>query len=247
MGYAKDKKPLPLWRLFWNMGGYFTLFGAAIVIVTLLIFNEKAKSEQEFALHGEVATAELVRNYTTRKRKTTGTVGSKTVYNFSLRYETVQGMAVSSDRRVERHLFYAYDEGSEFEIKYLPDNPQKTRIGDDDYARSAAEALRIAILLAVITTIISGYVLRQAMAARHARDHGRRETAKVVRVQKTWVRGVKDWQSRLIWMDSSGQEHKSRLYEYDEIKDFEPGQTIAFYRGKKRAWWTGDVGERAED
>ena len=34
------------------------------------------------------------------------------------------------------------------------------------------------------------------------------------------------------------------MYPYDEIDSYPSGSEIAVYQGIKRAWWTGDVGER---
>ena len=73
---------------------------------------------------------------------------------------------------------------------------------------------------------------------------GARETARVTGTKRTNYRVNNRYRYRLTWEEQSGRHGESLAYKEHHLTPYQPGQEITVYQGIKRAWWSGDVGER---
>lgn len=234
--------PVPLWRLFLRMGGWFAVLFAVISLVLALISSNRSAIGQRFEAEAREAEAVITERFTTTSRDSDGK--RTTYYNFRLRFATSDGASVTTRRRVSRNIYNSVREGDSLPVWYLPDRPGDVALSRDEKTSEAFTLQLFSLFFGVLALGGLWYSGGHAVAAVRARRHGKREVAAVTGIKRTNTRINKKYRYRLTWREADGREGESLMYPREAIEGIPEGSEITVYQGLKRAWWAGDVGER---
>jgi len=242
MAKVAGSDPVPLWRLFLRMGGWFAVAFAVPLVILTLISNWQLGIAERFETEGRETVAVVRDKYFT---ESTDSDGDRTVtYYLVLDYVTQAGEAMNINRSVGNGVYNRAKLGDRMPIWYLETEPDRTELRRGETLSGSRVAQGIGLVFGLLTLGSVWYSGRWAVAAVRARRYGTRETARVTGLKQTSVRVNNKPRYRLTWREASGREGESLMYPRDEVDGYPVGSEIAVYQGIKRAWWSGDVGER---
>lgn len=242
MTKVADDKPVPLWRLFWRMGGWVTLIFLAIFLLMTLFSQLSLKLAERFDAEGRETAADLLDKY---ERVTTDSDGDReTTYYFVLRFETQTGKTVSVTDTVGSGTFYRTEVGDRVPVWYLESEPETIELSRGENRTASMVTRWIALVFGIAALVAMWFPGRWAVAAVRARRYGARETARITGTKRTGYQVNNRYRYRLTWREQSGRIGESLAYKEHQLEPFRPGDEITVYQGIQRAWWSGDVGER---
>ncbi len=226
------------------MGGWLALvFGASLLLLTV-ISNSSLGLAQRFDNEGREASAQVLDRY---ERVTTDSDGDRKVtYYLELRFETRQGEQITVTRSVGSSVYNRTTVGEVHRIWYLESEPDRIEVSRGENRSTATITRWVALIFGLLTLGALWIPGRKAVAAVRARRYGARETAVVTGLTRTSYRVNNRYRYRLTWREDSGRVGQSLAYREDELSAFPADTKITVYQGLKRAWWSGDVGERPE-
>ena len=236
--------PVPLWRLFLKMGGWWVI-GLTVILVALTFASfGNAVTAARFEAEGQPAIATVTERYS---QVSTDSDGDRTVtYYLTFAYTTAAGEAVLLNRSVPVAVYDAVQVGGAWQLRYLQSNPRRVELREGDFARGASSLRWFALAVGIGWLGLLWWVARRAVAAVRARLYGRREEAEVLRVERSSVRVNNRYRYRLVWRDGEGTVGRSMLRREADLAGYEPGAPVVVFHGLARTWWVGDVGDRAE-
>lgn len=233
---------MPLWRLFLRMGGWFAIASAVPLLVLTLVSSHQLGIAERFETEGRETVATVVDKYYT---ESTDSDGDRTVtYYLVLDYVTDAGEEMQISRSVGSGEYNRAKSGDRMPIWYLESEPDRTELSRGEHKRGSRIAQVIGLIFGALTLGALWYAGGRAVAAVRARRYGAQETATVTGLKRTAVSVNKKSRYRVTWREQNGREGESLMYPYEELDDLPVGAEITIYQGIKRAWWTGDVGER---
>lgn len=242
MAQIANDTPVPLWRLFWRMGGWVTLIFVAVLMVLTTISHSTLSLAKQFDAEGRETAAEIVDK---RREVSTDSDGDQEItYYFDLRFDTYEGERVVVSRSVGSGAYYERDIGDSVAIWYLQSQPDTTELSRGENRTTSAITRWIALLFGIAALVAMWIPGRKAVAAVRARRYGARESAEITGIKPTSYTVNNRHRYRLTWREQSGRAGESLAYKEEQLDGFRPGAKITVYQGIKRAWWTGDVGER---
>lgn len=238
------RHPVPLFRLFWKMGGWSVIILGVLLLILSLISQANLSTAKRFEKEGRKATAIVTERYTTVSTDSDG--DRTTTYWLTLDYVTQAGEEISLNRSVGTAAYNRASEGQPFDLLYLDSQPRKTELTEGSYRQSSRVLQVVALVEGVMFLGLLWLIGGWTVSAARARRYGRREEAVVREVRRTNIRVNNRPRFRLVWEDSAGREGKSLLRKKSDLAGFRPGDHIDIYHGLKRSWWVGDIGERPE-
>ncbi|MCA0954250.1 DUF3592 domain-containing protein [Mameliella alba] len=242
MARIADDQPVSIFRLFWRMGGWITLIFIALLLVLTLISHTTLNLANRFDQEGRETAADIVDK---RREVTTDSDGDREVtYYFDLRFETHEGERVVVSRSVGSSLYHRHEIGERLPIWYLQSDPERTELNRGENRTTSIVTRWIALVFGLGALVAMWIPGRWAVAAVRARRYGARETAHVTGMKATNYRVNNKYRYRLTWKEASGRQGESLAYKEHQLEPYRPGQEIVVYQGIKRAWWSGDIGER---
>ncbi len=242
MANVADDKPVPLWRLFWRMGGWITLIFLLFLMILTFVSQATLSLAHRFDAEGRETAADLLDK---RQVETTDSDGDREVtYYFDLRFETYEGEWVEVSRSVGSREYRAREIGDRIPIWYLQSQPGTTELDRGENRSTSTVTRWIALVFGIGALVAMWFPARWAVAAVRARRYGTRENAEVLGTKTTRYQINNRYRYRLTWKEKSGRVGESLAYKEEKLSGFQPGSKITVYQGIKRAWWTGDVGER---
>lgn len=234
--------PVPLWRLFLKMGGWWVIGLTVILVVLSFASFGNAVMADRFETEGRAATATVTERYL---RESTDSDGDRTVtYYLTFAYTTQKGEAIELNRSVPRAVYYDVEQGGRWDLQYLESDPRKVELRDGDFARGASSLRWIALVVGLVWLGLLWWIGRRAVAALRARMYGRREEAEVLRVERSGVKVNNRYRYRLVWRDGDGTEGRSLLRREADLAPHPVGSRVVIFHGLARTWWAGDVGDR---
>ncbi|SMX36026.1 DUF3592 domain-containing protein [Maliponia aquimaris] len=244
MAKVAGSDPVPVWRLFWRMGGWVMLIFVVIVLVLTMVSQSTLSLAQRFDVEGRETTAEVTDKY---ERVSTDSDGDREVtYYFELRFDTQRGDTVGVTRSVGSSTYNDAAVGDRVPIWYLNSEPGTIELSRGENRTTSIVTRWIALGFGALMLAALWVPGRKAVAAARARRYGRRETAVVTGLKQTSYRVNNRHRYRLTWREDSGRIGESLAYKEDALDGYKPGDKITIYQGIQRAWWSGDVGERDE-
>lgn len=237
--------PVPFWRLYLRMGGWIPLILGLFFAATTWISLAQHNLAERFETEGVEARATVKDKYWTESRDSDG---DRTItYYLDVEFDTDDGENMLLTRSVPKSVHDAAGIGGQMTIWYLRSDPDRIEMRRGE-TRHSSVAAQIAALIAG-GLLLGGFwfVARRAVAAVRARRYGARETAIVTGIARTNIRVNRRYRYRLTWREASGREGRSLAYKKAHIDGIPTGSEITVYQGIKRAWWTGDVGERPDN
>lgn len=242
MAQVAGERPVPLWRLFWRMGGWLTLVFVLFLLILTFISHFSLTLAEKFDIEGRETAAEVLDKY---ERVTTDSDGDREItYYFVLRYDTRRGNTVEITRSVGSSLYRQTDPETRIPIWYLESDPETIEVNRGENRTASVITRWIALVFGIAALVAMWFPGRKAVAAVRARRHGTRETAQITGVEPTNYRVNNRYRYRLTWKENNGRTGESLAYKEEQLDGYRRGDTITIYQGIKRAWWTGDVGER---
>lgn len=235
-----------------RVGGAISIVFAGLTISSALLSILLSPSSEGDTWRATTATVESL------TVETTGAASEDTTnerYIFVLRGTTDAGEPIAqrmnlSSRNVER--YGDLTEGDTLPIRYTLEEPRQVRLGTGSRAQREGLVMQgISLLFGGVTLFALWASGQHAVAAVRARRYGRREMATVTGLRKAEIMGnevrrQRKNQYRLTWREADGREGASLMAPRDAFADIPVGEEIAIYKGKKHAWWVGDVGERPD-
>ena len=236
-------QPVPLWRLFLRMGGWFAVLFFVVSAALTLISHAELMLAERFDAEGVRTEAVVEDRYIRESRDSDG--DKQITYYLVLAFQTETGAPVTATETVSRSLYQGAEPRSKIPIRYLRSDPQRieTREGQN---RTTSRVFQFAgLVFGVLALAGLWYSGRLAVAAVRARRYGVRESALVTELKRTRWTVNNRYRYRLVWREASGRMGESLAYPLDALDDNLVGNEIGIYQGIKRAWWVGDVGERS--
>lgn len=240
--------PVPLWRLFLRLGGWWVI-GLTVILVALSFASfGNAVTAARFEAEGRAARAEVTERYS---RVTTDSDGDRsTSYYLTFVYRTQAGEAIELNRTVPRTVYDAAQVGGTWDLRYLQSDPRKVELREGDFARGANSLRWFALVVGLVWLGLLWWTGRRAVAAVRARLYGRREEAEVLRHERTSVKVNNRYRYRLVWRvgpEEVGTEEMGRSmpHRQSELAAYPVGSRVVIFHGLKRSYWAGDVGDRA--
>lgn len=244
MARLAGSDPVPIWRLFWRMGGWLALVFGLLFFVLTMISQSTLTLAERFDIEGRETAADLIDKY---DRVSTDSDGDREVtYFLVLRFDTQAGKTVQVTRSVGRGTYRGTAVGDRVPVWYLESAPETIELSRGENRTNSIVARWLALLFGALTLVALWRPGRKAVAAARARRYGRRETAVVTGLAQTSYTVNNRHRYRLAWREESGRIGESLAYKEEDLHDYQPGQKITVYQGIERAWWSGDVGGRDE-
>jgi hypothetical protein len=224
------------------MGGWVMLIFIAFLLFLTFISSHSLELAHRFDTEGRETTALVLDLYEEYSTDSDG--DTDTTYYAVLQFDTNRGDRIELDRSVDWNLYEDTEIGESLQIWYLTTEPDIIEIYRGENRSTSVFTRWIALFFGALTLIAFWIPGRRAVAAVRARRYGVRETAVVKGRIPTSYTVNNRYRYRLTWQEQSGRTGQSLAYKESELKGFKAGQEITVYQGIKRAWWTGDVGER---
>jgi len=244
MSLEIPRYPVPIWRLFLKMGGWFVVIGGVILLMFTLISNLALETAKQFEREGRMASAVVTEKYTTESRDSDG--DTKTTYWLTLNFVTERKEAVRVTESVGTSAYRRAEVGQPFELLYLASDPERIEATPGSNRRGSRVFQIVALVFGVAWLAGLWKVGGWSVSAVRARRFGKREMARVKEVRRTGVRVNNTPRFRLVWRDSQGREGTSMLRKRADLEPFGRGDEIEIYMGLKTSWWVGDIGERPD-
>lgn len=245
MAQVAGDDPVPVWRLFWRMGGWLALIFLVFFVFLTVISHTTLTLAERFDTEGRETTAEVLDKY---ERVSTDSDGDRTVtYYFALTFDTNAGERIDISRSVGSGPYRKTQVGDRIPIWYLQSDPDTTELSRGENQTTSRLTQGIALVFGLLALGALWVPGRKAVAAVRARRDGARETVEVLGTTRTSYRVNKRYRYRLTWTEPSGRVGESLAYKEHQLFPYPPGTEIKIYQGLKRAWWEGDVGQRPGD
>jgi len=235
--------PVPLWRLFLRLGGWWVIGLTVLLVVLSFASFGNAVTAARFETEGRAAQAEVTERYL---RETTDSDGDRSVtYYLTFAYRTLEGEAIELNRSVPRSVYYDAEVGGTWELRYLASNPRKVELREGDFARGAGALRWFALAVGLVWLGLLWWVGRRSVAAVRARLYGQREEAEVLRHERTSVKVNNRYRYRLVWRVGTEETGRSMPHKEGALAAYPAGSRVVIFHGLKRSYWAGDVGDRA--
>ncbi|MEQ9260995.1 MAG: hypothetical protein RIG84_18060 [Roseovarius sp.] len=234
--------PVSLARLFFKMGGWVVVIFGAVVLVITLVSQLSLMTAARFDREGVETRALVTERYRTESDSYDS--DDSVSYWLTLNYVTESGEEITNTRTVGLGEYNRIAEGDEIEIRYLRSKPMRVEVTRGGFEQGAAMARWIALVVGVLWLGALWIVGRWAVEAVRARKFGEHVKAEVTEVFRTAISVNKKPRYRLKWKDYSGRTGQSLLRRKEDLDGLKAGDTIRVYKGLKRQWWAGDVGDR---
>ncbi len=238
------KYPVPLFRLFWKMGGWIVLITGVVLVVFTLISHANLKTARRFENEGRRAVALITNKEKTVRRDSDG--NDKVNYWLTLDFVTGLGEAITVRQSVGHGQYNSLQEGGELPLYYLVSEPGKVELTQGSHRKGARITQWIALIAGLIWLTALWVIGGWAVSAVRTRRFGTRKEAMVQEIKRTNVKINNRPRYRLVWRDNEGREGQSLLHRHSNLDSLKPNDIIHIYQGPKRSWWVGDVGERPE-
>ncbi len=238
------KYPVPLFRLFWKMGGWIVLITGVLLVVFTLISHFNLKTAKRYEAEGRRVVALITTKEKTVRRDSDG--DRKVSYWLTLEFVAGLGEAITVRQSVGKGQYNSLQEGDELPLFYLASKPGKVELTQGSHRKGARITQWFALIAGLIWLAALWIIGGWAVSAVRARRFGPRKEAMVQEIKRTNVKINNRPRYRLIWRDNEGREGQSLLHRHSELDSLKPTDIIHIYQGPKRNWWVGDVGERAE-
>ncbi len=238
------KYPVPLFRLFWKMGGWIVLITGVVLVVFTLISHANLKTARRFENEGRRAVALITNKEKTVRRDSDG--NDKVNYWLTLDFVTGLGEAITVRQSVGHGQYNSLQEGGELPLYYLVSEPGKVELTQGSHRKGARITQWIALIAGLIWLTALWVIGGWAVSAVRTRRFGTRKEAMVQEIKRTNVKINNRPRYRLVWRDNEGREGQSLLHRHSNLDSLKPTDIIHIYQGPKQSWWVGDVGERPE-
>ncbi|WP_136441405.1 DUF3592 domain-containing protein [Pacificoceanicola onchidii] len=237
-------KPVPFWKLYLRMGGWFSV-AFFVVLAALTIGSHIAHGFAErFETEGRRTQAEVLDKEISESTDSDG--DTTYTYYLTLAYSTNTGEDIVKDSSVSKGFYWETDIGDFIPILYLESQPRRIETNEGSN-RTAGQVMQIIGLVDGLLFLGAfWYSGRRAVAAIRARRYGARESVTVAELYATSVTVNNRRRYRLKWRDAQGKVGYSLMYPKDALLPYPPGHRITIYQGIKKAFWEGDVGPRPE-
>lgn len=245
MSLSDRSAPVPFLRLFLRMGGWVPLIFAGLLLLFTAISSAELRTAQLFDQEGIEAAGQITDKYTRETRDSDG--NKRTTYYVTVEFKTRAGALVSVSPSVSRNAYSETTVGHPIGLWYLQSRPDKIELERGSHRQAYRITYFVAGGLGLAMLGSLWYFGRHTVAAVRARRYGARENAVVTGIEKTNYRVNKKHRYRLIWREASGRVGQSLPHRESALEAYAPGQTITVYQGLKKAFWVGDVGERAQE
>ncbi len=235
--------PVPFWKLFKRMGGFWTLIPLVVTLLLTIMSNSEENTARLFATEGIATTAQVQDKYYTRDTDSDGDVD--VTYYLALSFTTHAERRMEIVTSVNQARYNRTDPGTTIPLWYLESTPDRVQLSQTEHADISNVLRWIALGFGLVTLAGIWFTARWAVAAVRARRYGARETAEVTGLINTGTEVNDRPMYRLGWREQSGREGRSLMNRESELQPYaRPGTQIIVYQGIKRAFWTGDIGER---
>lgn len=233
---------MSLVQLFLWMGGWYTVLFAVAAIGITVFSSLQAGKAQRFEENGREATATVEERSINEWTDNDG--DTRESHYLTVTFTTHAGEAREVKEGVNRARYHSVREGDTLSLIYLEGAPGDIVFSLDDVRYVASTTELVALGLGVLALGGLWYSGSRAVAAVRARNYGKREAATVTGIKQSKIRHNKQYRYHLTWREADGRAGQSLGWPREEIEDIPEGSEITVYQGVKRAWWTGDVGER---
>ncbi len=243
MAKVMHDSPVPLWRLFIRMGGWFSLILFGVVPIFTAISESEHRLAVRFEAEGVWGEARVTDKY---RHETTDSDGDTVItHTVELLFRTATGTRMQVSRDVSRSQYNRTEVGADIPLRYLPSEPDLFQLSADENESASSITRYFALLDGLVALVTFWFPARKAVAAVRARRYGQRETAWVTGKRRTSTKVNDEYRYRLTWREASGREGESLNHKLRDLRDFAPDDEIIVYQGIGRAWWEGDIGPRA--
>lgn len=242
MARPDETVPAPFWWLFYKLSGWVALVFLIPCLIMVGISAFSFSMAKRFDENGLETTARIEQLYF---EETTDSDNDTVItYYLDLTYQTRDGAQMALTQDVTEDVFERSEKGASMQIWYLADDPDTIEVTRGDNLTLGRVTRVIAIVLGLIAGSIAVFIGWRTLDAIRARRSGKIVTGKVLRIARSaWeVNGTPRY--RVVWQERGGPEGYSLLYKQDEIQGLSIGSEITLYKGRKYAWWRGDVGPR---
>ena len=238
------KYPVPLFRLFWKMGGWMVLITGALLVLFTLISQSNLKTARRFEAEGRSTVALITDKEKTVRRDSDG--NDKVSYWLTFEFVTGLGQAITVRQSVGRGQYNSLKQGDELPLFYLASEPGKVELTQGSHREGARVTQWIALIAGLVWLAALWIIGGWAVSAVRARRFGPRKEAMVQEIKRTNLKINNQPRYRLVWRDKEGREGQSLLHRHSVLDSLRPNDIIHIYQGPKQSWWVGDVGERPE-
>jgi len=236
--------PVPIWRLFLKMGGWWVIGAGGLLLFVTFLSSSSLSLAQRFEAEGRAAQATVSARYTTESRDSDGDV--TTIRWLTLDYVTDARDEITISKTVGTSLYRRVAVGDTLPLLYLRSAPHTVELDPGSNRRTSRGTQIVALILGLGWLYSLWLVGGWAVGAVRARRFGARQQVKVTEIMRTTIRVNNRPRYRVVWRDQQGITGKSLLQRPERVQGVRPGDQIEIYKGLKRAWWVGDIGERPE-
>ena len=235
--------PVPLWRLFFRMGGWISLMLFLPALILIFVSLSELTLAERFEIEGRETVARITDKYLT---ESTDSDGDRTVtYYLVMEFTTRRSEEIGVARTVSRAEFNRAQVGQTRPIWYLDSEPTETELVPGENRTDSRVAHVIAWLFGAGALAGLWYWGSRAVAAVRARKYGARLQAVVVDHAASNIKVNNEPRYRLVWRLPDGSTGESLIHRHAYLRETAPrGSEITVYQGLKRSWWAGDVGDR---
>ncbi|MBO9464918.1 DUF3592 domain-containing protein [Tropicibacter sp. R15_0] len=235
--------PVPLFKLFWKLGGFIPLFMIGIWSVSLIVSifvileerqtNGKMKPSQATVLSHVVSETEEA--------------GLREVishtYNLELRFQLQTGNEVRIYHPVGGLEFDRIKDGDVIPVWYSEDNPRLIELTEGERGKAAKVLIWVNSGIFLLVVLCCLPALSKTRAALRARRRGDWQVVKVTDWKKSLTSSPVEQEYRLCWQGPDGQVFRSFPRGESVLKPYRKGKKIDVVFEGKRSWWVQDIGQ----
>jgi len=178
--------PVPLFRLFWKMGGWVVMITGVLLVVFTLISHFNLKTAKRFEAEGRSAVAVILNKEKTTQREPDG--DTKINYWLTLEFVTGLGEDVTVRRSIGKSRYRSVQEGDAQTVFYLASEPDRIELSQGSHQKGARITQWIALFAGLIWLAALWMTGGWAVSAVRARRFGNREQALVQEVMQTGLK-----------------------------------------------------------
>lgn len=182
--------------------------------------------EHRYQLEGIAAQATVLSKSLVRAKRGEN---SRTKYLLTYRFTTTAREAIENTNEVPVEEWERLDEGSSYQVTYLPDSPNASRGADETDWDSAIVFTLLGAIFALVGGTMSFFSLRHILLALRILREGMiaEGTVLAVRATGTTINHVRQWELRYQYRDHLGQTHEgvSEPLSPDEASAWHKGAT----------------------
>jgi hypothetical protein len=201
---------------------------------------------ERFKRESVQVTAEVVGTTFSNKRNQDGVLSE--VPTVTVRFPTEADTVVTS-AQVSSKLHQSLVAGDQITILYLPGEPESIEVAENPNARDALITGGLSVIFLALWLLVVIRSMRFARNAIRVRDTGVRTLVEVTAHESPLMSSDQKPETRLAWIDSSGQKYRSLPIPEAEAKMFPLGRQIAIYElpgTQSVSVWEGDVGRPSQ-